>query len=314
MSASTQRDLIRVYAAFRHISVKDVIGVSGEEAQLADGRQYARAGFESAAGLPLAIQAGFQDAGGTGMFTRSVGGHWKMTGYGTIPISCTEGVPLSVRDVWHLTACQAAASSVSGRLPQSTGSGATLNQKIAALAADDVGITDQPAATECNPFTTLENVAASSSGCDTNTSFGVKDRSSPWCADFTKYIWTSEGVTIGTDVLDPVGNANSFAAWGHDEGETLTADGSNVKVGDAVVFWDASDYSLKDIYNETDSADHVGIVTGVSGSTITLANGDFGVGTSKIAVYKASTTDMKTWAQNEGWSGTTDWVYINPAG
>jgi hypothetical protein len=80
-----------------------------------------------------------------------------------------------------------------------------------------------------------------------------------WCADFARWVWGAAGVS---DLGGLTAAAGSFYVYGVDHG-TLS---NTPHVGDAVVF----DYQGGGV------ADHVAIVTQVSGDSIVTASGDWG--------------------------------------
>ncbi|MFC0429416.1 CHAP domain-containing protein [Kutzneria buriramensis] len=110
----------------------------------------------------------------------------------------------------------------------------------------------------------IASIAAANLGkkaCSTNTAGGVGYGSSCtgsggspefWCSDFAKWVWAQ----AGANVTGLTAGAGSFAIYGamHD----------TPHVGDAVLF----------NYSGNGYADHVAIVTGVSGGNITTIGGD----------------------------------------
>jgi hypothetical protein len=118
-----------------------------------------------------------------------------------------------------------------GQIPAAAVSGPT----IAAVAQQQVGVGDTPASTnfsfDCNPFTTMVHVGASTSGCGTSPKFNVLDENEEWCSDFTKWVWEQGGVTSDLGVLTPA--AASFYAWALDQGQHPAFDsGTPVAAGD----------------------------------------------------------------------------------
>jgi hypothetical protein len=150
----------------------------------------------------------------------------------------------------------------------------------------------------------MVGVGASSSGCGTDSHFGVLDQNEEWCADFTKYVWEQGGVTTDLRTLDPA--AASFYTWGLHQGESMPTDATNPQVGDAVVFYPPSE-SPNGSY-----ADHVGIVVGVnSNGTVNLVNGDFGGGSVYIKVEQDNNVSLASWA-SQVWSSGEKWVFVSP--
>lgn len=89
---------------------------------------------------------------------------------------------------------------------------------------------------DCDPYTAMVGPwypDPDNRGCGYNTRFGVEDESEEWCADFAEFVWLHAGVTQDMDLINP--GANSFYNWGLAQGESLTVDGTDPQVGDAVV-------------------------------------------------------------------------------
>jgi hypothetical protein len=124
-----------------------------------------------------------------------------------------------------------------------------------------------------------------------------------WCSDFAKRIWQQAGVTADMNTLNA--GADSFYAWGKDQGQTLTVDSDTPAVGDAVVFYPSGAITTSTF------ADHVGIVTAVnSDGTVNLVNGDF-LGDTNISVQYNTDVDLSTWA-SQVWSQGEQWVFVAP--
>lgn len=83
-------------------------------------------------------------------------------------------------------------------------------------------------------------------------------RTEEWCADFGTWVWRQAGAISGG--LTPA--AASFFSYGRQHGTWHT---SNPQVGDAVVF---------DLNSSGTFASHVGLVTAVSGATVTMISGN----------------------------------------
>lgn len=97
-----------------------------------------------------------------------------------------------------------------------------------------------------------------------------------WCADFARWVWMNSGVSDSDGDLSAA--AASFVNYGNDQGTLhLPSDGAYTpQVGDAVVFgWNGD-------YGSAASAQHVAIVTGVSGGEITSIGGNEGGGSGTV--------------------------------
>jgi hypothetical protein len=315
---ATGKALETAYAAYRHIPLKDIAGVRPGTLHVTprspERTQWATAGFLPALTDPARVLTGFQDGASTAVFARR-GGTWRVRRTsGGRPLGCPGVLPASVRHAWHLTsttACATAAGQPRAGQPAvvparpATASPAS----IASIAEQNVGIADNPASTnfsfDCNPYTTMVGVGASSSGCGTNSHFNVQNENEEWCADFTKWVWEQGGVTADLRTLDPA--AASFYTWGEQQGQSMPTDATNPQVGDAVVFYPAGG-SVGGGY-----ADHVGIVVGVnSNGTVNLVNGDFG-GSSNISVQANDNVSLASWAA-QIWGSGEKWVFVSPGG
>lgn len=113
-----------------------------------------------------------------------------------------------------------------------------------------------------------------------------------WCADFAGWVWSRNGVT-GLSTLDD--RAASFMDYGKKYG-TLS---STPHVGDAVVY----------NYNGGSYADHVALVTGISGNTVTITGGNQG----KRPGY-VSTNPTANWHVGDSPWGQKISGYVSPAG
>lgn len=282
--------LTTAYAAFRHIPVRDVAGIRvgslHTSYRAATGTHRATASFLPAAGDGRSVLLGFQDEGSTGVFTRHGAGAWRMTGFQAVHgLSTPRG-----RDGGH---------AVPGAVSGST---------IAQVANANVGVGDTPASTnfsfDCNPFATLVSAGASTSGCGTDAKFHVTDENQEWCADFAKWVWEQGGVTADTGVLNAA--AASFYQWAVDQGQHPKFDSGTPQVGDAIVFYPASDTAPNSSY-----ADHVGLVVGVnSNGTINMDNGDF-AGSSNITVQANDNENPTTFA-GAVWGSGEHWILVSP--
>lgn len=113
-----------------------------------------------------------------------------------------------------------------------------------------------------------------------------------WCADFAGWVWSRNGVT-GLASLDD--RAASFMDYGKKYGTVS----STPHVGDAVVY----------NYNGSSYADHVALVTGISGSTVTITGGNQGGRPGHVSTY--STT---SWHVGDSPWGQRISGYVSPAG
>ncbi|MGH3408071.1 MAG: CHAP domain-containing protein [Streptosporangiaceae bacterium] len=236
-----------------------------------------------------------------------------MAGLGRGPLSCDARIPSSVRELWRLGSCPAAASRPSPARPPAAGP-LSIPADIAAIATSEDGVSDTPASTnfsfDCNPFTALENPSAPDSGCGTDPKFRIQDHSEEWCSDFAKYVWKEAGVTIDTSTITPL--SSTFYTWGLQQGESMPVDGTNPAVGDAMILYPAGETNTTaDL--KGDGA-HVGIVTAVhSDGTINVVNGDFTSG-DNIKVVEYDNVTPGPWASNVEDASGEQWVYVAPPG
>ncbi|MEU8775010.1 CHAP domain-containing protein [Streptomyces sp. NPDC048606] len=114
-----------------------------------------------------------------------------------------------------------------------------------------------------------------------------------WCADFAGWVWARNGVrNLGT--LSDL--ALSFYTYGEKNG-TLS---STPHVGDAVVFNYGGGYS----------DDHVALVTGFDGTTVTFTGGNQGGGQGRVTTNRTS-----SWRVGQvPWGSQRISGYISPAG
>lgn len=102
----------------------------------------------------------------------------------------------------------------------------------------------------CNYYSTVLGVGETS--CSTGW------RTGEWCADFATWVWRQAGANVG----GLTAAAASFASYGKSHNTWHT---TGPRVGDAVVF---------DLSSDGSTASHVGLVTGVSGSSFTMISGN----------------------------------------
>lgn len=314
LSATVRAQLLDEYAAFRHLpaaDLSDAPGMAHGAVVSPGGRDWAVITFFPSAEAPASVTLRFQDGANAGVFTRPDGGAWKVTGLGGEPVGCGARLPSAVRVLWQLSACQPEAA-VSGaaaaaQAPAQPAAANTAMRLTADIARSQVGMADNPAVTsfsglDCNPYTAIEVPSVSTSGCGIDSTFGIRDGSEFWCADFAKWAWRQAGVTSDLSVLTAA--AASFYTWGQDHHETMTEDPANPQVGDAVVFY-------PDTKPNGSYADHVGIVTAVnSNGTVNLANGDF-LGSANISVQGNDNVSLKPWAASI-WGSGEDWTFVSP--
>lgn len=315
ISAAVQEQLLKLYAAYRHLPVTDIArvvpGMVHGAVVSPGGEDWAAITFTPAASAAVSVDVTFQDGASAGVFARPAGGTWTMKGLGGEPLGCGARLPAAVRALWQLSACTTPAvpPSTPGNAPAVTpaASANTAMALTAEIARSQVGIADNPRVTsfsglDCDPYTAFEASWVSKSGCGTDSTFGTKDATEFWCADFAKWVWRQGGVTSDLSVLTPA--AASFYTWGKDHGESMSEDPKTPQVGDAVVFYPGT--APNGSY-----ADHVGIVTAVnSNGTVNLANGDF-LGSSNISVQGNDNVSLKSWAASIWGSGET-WTFVSP--
>lgn len=305
----TQQQLLRLYAAYRHIPVTDVARVVPGSVHVATvsrtGAEWALASFLPSAHVSLGALTGFQDGGRYGIFTRTAGGSWKIVGLGGEPLGCGTAIPAPVRRLWHLATCPPASSA---RPMFSTGTMGAL----ASIALAQVGVGDNPVSQsfglDCDPYTTLVgNTSVSDSQCSSTSNqpyFGsTQDRNEEWCADFNKWVWEEASVTSNRSTL--TASAASFYTWGKDHNESMPTDPKNPQMGDAVVFYPAGPAP------NGSYADHVGIITAVNqDGTVDLVNGDFAGGTD-ISVKYNTEVHLGSWSAGV-WNSGEQWIFVSP--
>jgi PKD repeat protein len=295
----------------------------------AGGTEWAIASFTPSASASKQAAAGFQDGGGTGVFSIQNGG-WRLVKTGTY--GCGEGLPATLKKAWGLAdpagctaaiatqraaaqralsafparARAAASAEATPEAPAQRATPADLAQAIASIALSQVGTSDTPVstsfATDCNPYSTLTaGFSGNADGCGQDTTFGVRNENETWCSDFNKWVWERAGVTADMNTLNA--GSVSFYDWAEQQGETLTADTGTPAVGDSIVFFEPS---LVGVY-----ADHVGIVTSVNpDGTINMANGDF-LGSANIHVEYDTEISLTSWAA-ANWGSGEEWFIVTP--
>jgi hypothetical protein len=315
LSPATRTQLLHLYAARRGVAVSDISEVAPGMAHGAvvspGGEDWAMITFVPAASAPVSLDVKFQDGADTGVFSRLAGGAWKVAGLGGLPVGCSAGLPSAVRTLWQLASCTApatppssASAGASAVTPEATSVAMTL---VGDIARSQVGIADNPAVTsfnglDCDPFTAIEVPSVSTSGCGIDSTYGIRDGSEFWCADFAKWAWRAAGVTSDLSTLTAA--AASFYNWGKAHKESMPKDPTDPEVGDAIIFYPGT--SPNGSY-----ADHVGIVTAVhSNGTVNLANGDF-LGSTNISVQGNDNVSVKSWAAAVFGAGET-WTYVSP--
>ena len=317
VSAATRLDFRKVYAAFRHLPVSDVARIRPISVYSArvtrTGADWAVISVQPSLKAPMNVRIGLQDGGASALLTRSSGQAWKMAGLGRGPLSCDTRIPSSVRGLWKLGRCPAAASRPSRTGPPAAGP-LSIPSEIATIATSEDGVSDTPASTnfnfDCNPFTALENPSAPDSGCGTDPKFGIQNHSEQWCSDFAKYVWKAAGITTDIATITPL--SSTFYTWGLQQGESMPVDGTNAAVGDAMVLYPAGDTQTTTEL-EKDGA-HVGIVTAVnSNGTINVVNGDFTSG-DNIKVVEYDNVSPGPWASNVEDAAGEQWVFVAPPG
>jgi hypothetical protein len=334
-SPATPSALTQAFEAGRHFSGSAIGGIrpGSLHTGTVGGTEWAIASFTPSASASKQEAAGFQDGGGTGVFSIQNGG-WRLVGVGLY--GCGEGLPGALKQAWGLAgpagctapiatqraaaqralsafpaparaaANAAASANATQEAPARQATQTDLDQAIASIALSQVGISDTPTSTsfaaDCDPYSTLTaGFSANANGCGSDATFGVRDENETWCADFNKWVWERAGVTADMNTLNA--GSVSFYDWAKKQGETLTADAGTLAVGDSVVF---SAPSLVGVY-----ADHVGIVTSVNpDGTINMVNGDF-LGSSTIHVEYDTDISLTSWAA-ANWGSGEEWFIVTP--
>jgi hypothetical protein len=342
-SPATAAALTRAFEAGRHVPASAVGGIRPGtlHAGTAGGTEWAIASFTPSASAGQQVAAGFQDGGGTGVFSVGSGG-WRLVTTG--PYGCGEGLPATLKEAWGLAdpaactaasatqraaaqralsafpaAARAAASAATGaaasgpapagaatEAPAGTAAQPGLGQAIASIALSQVGTGDTPVstsfATDCDPYSTLTaGFSGNADGCGYDTTLGVRNENETWCADFNKWVWEQAGVTADMNALNA--GSVSFYDWAGQQGETPAADAGTPAVGDSIVFFAPG---LVGVY-----ADHVGVVTSVNpDGTINMVNGDF-LGGTNIHVEYDTEISLTSWAAAT-WGSGEEWFIVTP--
>jgi hypothetical protein len=316
-SPATAAALTQAFAAGRPIPVSALGGIRPGTLHTgtAGGTEWAIASFTPSASASKQVAAGFQDGGGTGVFSLRSGG-WRLVNAGAY--GCGEGLPATLKKAWGLadpagcTAAiatqRAAAKRALSALPAPArpATQADLDQAIASIALSQVGTSDTPVSTsfaaDCNPYSTLTGgFSGNADGCGDDATFGVRDENETWCSDFNKWVWEQAGVTADMNTLNA--GSVSFYDWAEQQGETPAADAGTPAVGDSIVFFEPS---LVGVY-----ADHVGVVTSVNpDGTIDMVDGDF-LGSTNIHVEYDTEISLTSWAAAT-WGPGEEWFIVTP--
>lgn len=313
---ATQRHLLGLYAAYRHIAAAGIAPAGPGEvlgARRRGGTDWAMIHWQPSGRAGQAAAAGFQDGAGTGVFIRPPGGAWTLAGLGGLPSGCAVRIPGAVRRLWQLPGCRALEGQA---LPRPHGTvAAGLAGAVVKVALAQVGVADNPPVTsfnspDCNPYTTLVGnpLGASSRHCKTSSNGSyfrnVQDVSEFWCADFTKWVWKQAGVTGKMGTLTP--SAATFYTWGTEHGEHISF-GGTPRAGDAVILYPPKTRAPNGTY-----ADHVGIVTAVHpDGTVNLVNGDF-LEPGNIKVAYIANAHLNWWASRVESSKGEEWALVSP--
>jgi hypothetical protein len=307
------KSLTELFAESRHLPRSAVAGMRAGSLRTArDGNvEWAYARFVPSATANSLL---FQDGGSAGVFERT-GDAWRAA-RANIANDCAVGLPTAIAAAWDLNKpalCQRTSS-----LEQPKSTAATITG-TAPIALSQVGVTDNPPtnsfaneAIDCNPYTAIESSAptcdADSTVTNANgTTTTVQNEGEYWCSDFAKWVWAQDGQP---DLGTLNAGADSFYTWGNDQGETLTNDGTDPQVGDAVVLYGQLDGG--EVPGPGVVADHVGIITKVySNGYVDTVNGDF-QGTSVIGVYEWTDMSLSSYASDAEGSGEM-WVLVSPA-
>jgi hypothetical protein len=322
----TSSELSHVFAAGRHIPAAAVGRIEAGTLHTGSykGVNWATAAFGPAKSDNATLRTAFQDGGSGAVFRENANGGWRLVDLG-LP-GCGSGLPAALAKRWHIakpaSVCSTAqvakqnkvaktlrAAKKNAAMQSSATAGTSVGQTIANIALSQVGVLDTPSsqtfALDCNPFSTLvAGFSANADGCGLNTGFNVEDMNETWCSDFAKWVWQQAGVTADMNTVNA--GANSFYAWGQQQGETITSDPTTLAVGDAIMFyptWAA---------NAGAYSDHVGLVVGVnSDGTVNLVNGDFGGTGDPIGVEYDPDVSLASWA-SAVWSEGEEWTVVSP--
>ncbi|MET8629495.1 CHAP domain-containing protein [Kitasatospora sp. NPDC004669] len=132
-------------------------------------------------------------------------------------------------------------------------------------------------------------------GGQTSSCNGGGGQAHAWCADFVGWVWARNGVAHVNDLTD-------LASSLYDYGRRYNTLHNDPRVGDAVVY----EYSAS-----TDWAQHVALVTGVNGNSVTITGGNQGhsSGYTQGIVNTSSTTN---WSVGSAPWGQRISGYISP--
>jgi PKD domain/CHAP domain len=320
--------LVRAFVLARKLPRDAVAGVRKGSVRVASdpatGTWWAMASFTPAAGAGARVKTGFQDGAGTAVFTRTAGHAWRLTHVTGAPFVCSSALPAMLRSAWHLSqpaSCRtspatqrAAALHARVALPAralaaAATTSADIGQDIANIALGQVGVSDVPAEyyfgnVDCDPYSTMDGpTTPNANGCGVSQNFNVVNENEEWCSDFAKWTWQQAGVTADINTLNA--GADSFYAWGLQQGESMPVDSGSPAAGDAVVFYPPGPITASTY------ADHVGIITAVNpDGTVNIANGDF-LGATNISVQYDTEVTLSTWA-SEVWNAGEQWVFVAP--
>jgi PKD repeat protein len=321
-SAANSGQLLRSYLKGRDLPATSVTKLRPGSLHVAvvqsTGEQWAIASMAPAPGLKRSLQVQFQDGAGTGIFAREPGQPWHFVQAGVEPVACDTVVPAAVRAAWNLAPgfrCGAGSSPSPSAVSQARArvdATPSLANKIVSIALSQAGVRDIPAVTsfdtvDCDPYTPMVGPFypdPDSRGCGYNAKFRIENENETWCADFAEWVWLRAGVSQDMDLINP--GADSFYDWGLARGESLPIDGTDPKVGDAVVLYPPGQIT------STSSADHVGIVTAVhADGTLNIVNGDF-LGTKNISVQYNTNVNIGPWAAAVEGDVGEQWVFVTP--
>lgn len=131
-----------------------------------------------------------------------------------------------------------------------------------------------------------------------------------WCAEFAAWVWGSAGIsTAGLD-----GWAGSFLSYGEQHHSYRP---SGPRVGDAVVFAldpEVASAAARGALTGIRHISHVGLVVDVSGSTVTVVNGDWGNGHGGVPLVRVSKFPLAQSDAGDFATGTGQYVagYVAP--
>ena len=311
-SAPSSASLIQIYAAARHIPGRAVSGIRAGTLHVGsyNGTNWATAAFAPATSDDTSLQTAFQDGASGAVFSQDAQGNWHLADSG--PYGCGYGLPSALAQQWGITEpalCNASASAQQSAAKAAPVSGSSIGQKIASIALGQVGVLDSPSSEsfslDCDPYTSMVGAQSpDADGCGLNTGFNVEDQNETWCSDFAKWVWQQAGVTVDMNTVNA--GADSFYAWGQQQGQTMPADPTTLAVGDAIMFYPAGQA------NAGQYADHVGIVTAVnSDGTVNMVNGDFGGTGDPIGVEYDTDITLASWA-SAVWAPGEQWAVAAP--